>query len=764
MGAATADGDGDDAAQAQRSCPAVSARVPQSELRKADAKAVLEVELRRLHEEKRQAVEEEEYEAAAFLKRRIRALEARLEELEVQATVVCVEVVDHPESARAEGGEAHQLEVDSRIEREGPSGNVASVLEEGDADAAMAASDCTNQETTGEEGEARQSHVGSRTERGPPFSDAASAADEDDVDAALAGSAKLSENPAVASCAEQDGAACTGPPLDVLLFLDASFAMHAPPSLAHLPSSSWGDDEWDIFGKHVRSRGRSRLEPLGLEVLEGMAHASHGLVVGVHLCGEEESEVAFHDPLVAGQLGQQWKRALLRGSSLWGRVQDGVASFRTRGLQSVVVVTGSADEDPACCAEDCARVILQAAVPVHVISLEQPTAAQMGNVLASATGGTCSSLNFAAEDDFGALHRSLASVWDSLRQLPRKARPGPPLLRPEEEEDLRAHAARTLQRAWRSYSCRRRCSRRQKAAVVRIELVYARWRLRRCIAAAAAAASVADGSAANHAWVPRHSGVKAAMRHRIALKRSADAEASARTIQSAWRAARIRCWCKRVDRAARTLQRWCRKRWLRQGLAREAAKLQVRQLRKADTPPPAPLSVRRPPQLNDTLAEPVLSAPQRSPKNLTDVQVPRSPRRGGRQACPPPLRGVHKQQPQWVEALLSGQLAGNPATRVDTASLPMKAQVPLPPLAMPSSAETWSKGAVSSKGAIRRPYSSLSPTTLPKDGEGSLRSALPFNHRLPPRLALSAAPMSPMVAPVSARGGAGRRESMRSRS
>ncbi|CAE8594644.1 unnamed protein product, partial [Polarella glacialis] len=134
------------------------------------------------------------------------------------------------------------------------------------------------------------------------------------------------------------------PPVEVLICLDTSFAMHAPETIAHRAVSEWGEEDWDYFGRHLRTRSEPcRLESLGLQALGLLAAASRGLAVEVRLCGADAApgEAERHCPLDEEKLGRQWKRALRRGADVWRHLVADVERLKERGLRSVVVVTGT---------------------------------------------------------------------------------------------------------------------------------------------------------------------------------------------------------------------------------------------------------------------------------------------------------------------------------------------------------------------------------------------------------------------------------------
>lgn len=174
------------------------------------------------------------------------------------------------------------------------------------------------------------------------------------------------------------------------------------------------------------------------------------------------------------------------------------------------------------------------------------------------------------------------------------------------------------------------------------------------------------GSRLRHAnrWSTKHSDVKAALCRRSALKRGLEVGAAARKLQAAWRAARLRAWCKAADRAARILQRWCRRRWLRQALLRRAKKLKELQKRTIVLPVlPVPFMKSRP-ELFALERKPLAHT---APTYLADVQTRRPTLRGGGQVCPPPGGGrawggrqVCRLPPVWVEAMFETRQRPDP--------------------------------------------------------------------------------------------------------
>eukprot|EP00929_Paragymnodinium_shiwhaense_P077199 TRINITY_DN3974_c0_g1_i1.p1 TRINITY_DN3974_c0_g1~~TRINITY_DN3974_c0_g1_i1.p1 ORF type:complete len:1376 (+),score=361.15 TRINITY_DN3974_c0_g1_i1:84-4211(+) len=382
--------------------------------------------------------------------------------------------------------------------------------------------------------------------------------------------------------------------VDVLLCLDASYAIHAPLSLTQMALESWDEKAWDAFGEQLRSRAEPcRLEPLGLSVLASLGQALDD--VHVHVCiggGTEEGEggqepVRLHTTsLDVASLGRQWRRCLRRGGggSLWRQAAQAAQELVSRGLQRIVVLTGSDDGEPC-------EALREIGVPVHVVSLGAPRAASQGRALSLATGGCCASLPLeqGGEASLDA-EAAVESLLGSLRELPRRTLH----LRLKAEEDARRSAALLLRE---EQEANRLAAERQEAvakeAARRIAAAYGcyRWRL-----------SLAE-AADEGRRLKRRAPVAAALQRRLELREQADADAAAKKIQAAWRSVRMRRWCMRVDRAARRLQGWCRARWRRQRIEREAQRLRQRKadrlrLRACDrpgaitAPPPLPLSCR----------------------------------------------------------------------------------------------------------------------------------------------------------------------------
>merc|ERR1711977_429332 len=162
----------------------------------------------------------------------------------------------------------------------------------------------------------------------------------------------------------------------------------------------------------------------------------------------------------------------------------------------------------------------------------------------------------------------LLGTLRSLRQIPRAH--GSTL---DEEEVTRSTAAACrVQLAYRNYLKRR------VAAVQRIEAAYGRYRLLRGFEAAASEAR----------RVRKRLPFEKALRRRAAAKRDLNSHAAAKLIQSAWRAKKLRAWCRRIDRAARRLQGWLRRQLIAYRIEQEATRLRNRKLRRVVLPPPPP--------------------------------------------------------------------------------------------------------------------------------------------------------------------------------
>lgn len=381
----------------------------------------------------------------------------------------------------------------------------------------------------------------------------------------------------------------SGPPVDVLLLLDASYAMQAPVGLAHCPVAEWDEDAWDTFGLHLRSRSEPcRLETLGLTVLRTLAKALTGLAVEVRLCYEDSSETegtSRECPFDVELVAKRWKRMLRRGTSLWRHLEADLHRLQGRGLRAAIVITGSDqghDEFQNGEREDLqnemADRLAHFDVPVHTIALDTPTAADCGHTVAVATEGSCLAVNF----DQAALLKTmtppgLARLVQCLRPVVRPSCTEAPVQKSSEIKLTRVAAASRMQRAARSRQHRRKLS-REREAVRQIQCAYSRWRLRRSLAWAADEARRAR----------RRAPVEAAMQRRRVLQREADEVAAASRIQAEWRARKMRLWCQRIDRAARRLQGWCRRRWLRRKLEAEVERLRARKCRQVDLPPPPP--------------------------------------------------------------------------------------------------------------------------------------------------------------------------------
>lgn len=186
-------------------------------------------------------------------------------------------------------------------------------------------------------------------------------------------------------------------------------------------------------------------------------------------------------------------------------------------------------------------------------------------------------------------------------------------------------------------------------AARRIAGAYGRWRLRRCIAEA-----VLQGRRAR-----KRAPVDAALRRRAEAEQQVAAQAAARRLQSEWRARKLRRWCQRIDRAARRLQGWMRRRWHAQKIERYAERLRVRATYKVDKPPLPPSQwpeQRLPAEVAP--AEVASAAPlvPAAPASLAACApcAPPSPRAGASLACPPPRKKPPKpgySGPDWQPQL-----------------------------------------------------------------------------------------------------------------
>jgi len=239
----------------------------------------------------------------------------------------------------------------------------------------------------------------------------------------------------------------------------------------------------------------------------------------------------------------------------------------------VVLLTGT-DVDTSASAE----LLNALTVPVHVLSVAPTASARaMAQAVTSAGGGAYVELGFGPDDSRSyskdEVRQFLASVLQHLRLVPR---PSLEASAPDPEA-LRCRAARLLQRALRRFLARRRLDRHTRAVKL-IERAYGRHRWRRSLAAAAE----------QMRRVRRRAPVEEALRRRAAQKRDIETEAAARRIQAEWRASGMRRWCRRIDRAARRLQGWHRRRKLSQRLQAEAERLIIRRGQKVDKPPAAP--------------------------------------------------------------------------------------------------------------------------------------------------------------------------------
>lgn len=534
-------------------------------------------------------------------------------------------------------------------------------------------------------------------------------------------------------------------PVEVLLCLDASFAMHMPASLAHKTATTSDEEVWDAFSKQLRTREEPCRLDLGLYAVELLSAALAGLAVEVRLCGERPGHVQRSDPLDAPALGQRWRRALLGGADVWRHTAADVCRLQPAGLRTVVVLTG-ADVDESCSGTDsdddgqeapcreAMRLACDFGLPVHVVTLGAPQAAGVGSRVATATGGSCTALPFDADHSDGVGAKpALAGLLQSLRDVPRPW--GAPAVPAAASMAIMwfcgAQFIRSLGSARRSLAGRRASQERQ--AVARIEQAYARWRLRRCLKAAALEAKRAR----------RRAPVEAALRKRQEEEWTAKADIAIRRLQSEWRSRRMRHWCQRVDRASRRLQGWCRRRWLRQRLLREADLLlddrdqqRARFLRKASTPPPAPSRwPQQPGTWRSTPAEigtaessmalaaqaaaavaggptfsstaPAALVPEPALVAVPPPPAPRTPRGGAGQACAPPSRKP--------SARPRSRGASQPPQASEVAALTA------PPGLLPAPATPSHTGAAHS----------LRSASAGPGGETTLRSALPRLHRVP---------------------------------
>mmetsp|Transcript_139486 Transcript_139486/g.445164 ORF Transcript_139486/g.445164 Transcript_139486/m.445164 type:complete len:209 (+) Transcript_139486:224-850(+) len=98
----------------------------------------------------------------------------------------------------------------------------------------------------------------------------------------------------------------------------------------------------------------------------------------------------------------------------------------------------------------------------------------------------------------------------------------------------------------------------------------------------------------------------------------------------------MRQWSQRIDRASRHIQGWCRRRWVAQGLLREAERLRVRKMYPVDRPPPPPSQMQRPRLLG--------SLEVREDGVVEDMAAkPATPRAGSAVTCPAPLPRPHEE-------------------------------------------------------------------------------------------------------------------------
>jgi hypothetical protein len=415
--------------------------------------------------------------------------------------------------------------------------------------------------------------------------------DEDDADAPLAPS-KVEPCTMVerseAKASQSDGCATPEdqveqPSVEVLLLVDASSAAHVPWSLAHTPVDEWDENAWDEFGKHLRLReDPCRLEPLGLQTLAFLAPALRGLIVETQLCGEDASEPLRHkqfDPVSAGKL---WKRSLLGGTALWQHAVTSAQQLRSKGLKCVIMIASGADgrsEEPYCGDEGARKAaveLLGLGLPVHCLTLGAPKAECQCREVAARTGGLFVSLPAATElreEEDSAHATALKRLVQSLGNLPRRDGELDP-------QSFLEAAATVIQHAYRA---RVRHLKRQKIlrykAALRIAAAYSRWRLRRSIHEAAKEAK---------RW-RRAAPVRAAEKARADAVREVEMTSAAKVLQSYWRARKITLWCQRIDKGARRLQGWFRRRKARQEAAKWR-KMQILKRKGAADPPPVPPS------------------------------------------------------------------------------------------------------------------------------------------------------------------------------
>jgi len=247
------------------------------------------------------------------------------------------------------------------------------------------------------------------------------------------------------------------------------------------------------------------------------------------------------------------------------------------------------------------------------------------------------------------IKRAMGRTLRSLRTLPR------PTLAASAPDPaaLRCRAARIIQRVVRRLLARRHLEKQVRAVGV-ISRAYGCFRWRRSLTSAAEAARRAR----------RRAPVEAALRVRAARKEEADAEAAARHIQAEWRALIMRRWCRRIDRAARRLQGWTRRRWMRRKLGAEAERLMVRRGRKVDKPPPPPSKWLHKAAPEDTQAASRPSGEERPdesqdefPGRLLHLPVPPQPR----PLSSPSISGVYNKAsaaPQRLPSPASAKAAG----------------------------------------------------------------------------------------------------------
>eukprot|EP00930_Biecheleria_cincta_P039346 TRINITY_DN27055_c0_g1_i1.p1 TRINITY_DN27055_c0_g1~~TRINITY_DN27055_c0_g1_i1.p1 ORF type:complete len:1683 (+),score=361.78 TRINITY_DN27055_c0_g1_i1:363-5051(+) len=379
--------------------------------------------------------------------------------------------------------------------------------------------------------------------------------------------------------AQSASSADSGSPTDVLFVLDTSFSMHAPEQQANRPVATWSEDDWDSFGRHLRTRSqRCLLEPLGIHVLSLLASATRGLAVEVRLCGEDGApgECKRHCPLDEHQLGRHWRRTLCRGADVWRNLSSDIDRLKPKRLQSVVVVTGT--DTPCEPPGSLFASLASTSIPVHVLSLAEAVSTRnMAASVASASSGISVQLDFshggAGETPPAALKKSLQHVLGSLLELKR------PTLAASDPDPavVRCRAARLVQRAVRPFLKHRQMERCMEA-VERISRAYGCYRWRKSFVAAVQEARRAR----------RRAPVEEALQRRAAQQSQQNRDAAVRRIQAEWRARRMRIWCRRIDRAARCIQGWMKRRWMCEKLEAEAQRLINRRGQKVAKPPPPP--------------------------------------------------------------------------------------------------------------------------------------------------------------------------------